>query len=403
MTNIGRHRLRNALSPKPLNSAIRLRYFAAAPEPAAAYCLTQVTCSRSAISAMLGLDTDCPSRDEGDPAMADTVLYEVSDGLATITLNRPDAMNALNTEAKVALRDALRRRPPPTPPYGPCCSPRPGAPSASARTSRSTSALLAADREARHRRHHDHRARSTTTRSCAAHHRDAEAGRGRGQRRRRGRGRGFALAADYRVVADTASFNTSFAGVALTADSGRLLDAAPADRPRAAPPTCCSSRARSRAQEALRAGHREQGGPRRRAGRRGRGGGPRAGRGPDGRVRGDQGVPGLRRRRTRSPRPWRRRTSSRRGRARRRTTRSRSQAFVEEGEAEVPAAAEPARLDAGATGSPAGRSRGGRGAAVGQVVVDQAAGLHQGVGRGGADEAEAALLEVLGQRRGLRR
>ena len=31
---------------------------------------------------------------------------------------------------------------------------------------------------------------------------------------------GFALAADYRVVADTAAFNTSFAGVALTADSG---------------------------------------------------------------------------------------------------------------------------------------------------------------------------------------
>src|SRR5919106_984491 len=30
----------------------------------------------------------------------------------------------------------------------------------------------------------------------------------------------LALAADYRVVADTAAFNTSFAGVALTADSG---------------------------------------------------------------------------------------------------------------------------------------------------------------------------------------
>ena len=35
-----------------------------------------------------------------------------------------------------------------------------------------------------------------------------------------GAGFGFALAADFRVVADTASFNTSFAGVALTADSG---------------------------------------------------------------------------------------------------------------------------------------------------------------------------------------
>lgn len=38
--------------------------------------------------------------------MADTVLYEVSDGLATITLNRPEAMNAMNAATKVALRDA---------------------------------------------------------------------------------------------------------------------------------------------------------------------------------------------------------------------------------------------------------------------------------------------------------
>jgi 2-(1,2-epoxy-1,2-dihydrophenyl)acetyl-CoA isomerase len=35
-----------------------------------------------------------------------------------------------------------------------------------------------------------------------------------------GAGLGFALCADYRIVAENASFNTSFAGVALTADSG---------------------------------------------------------------------------------------------------------------------------------------------------------------------------------------
>ncbi|CAM5722222.1 Enoyl-CoA hydratase OS=Streptomyces antimycoticus OX=68175 GN=SANT12839_061680 PE=3 SV=1 [Streptomyces antimycoticus] len=39
--------------------------------------------------------------------MADTVLYDLAEGLATITLNRPDAMNALNIDTKVALRDAL--------------------------------------------------------------------------------------------------------------------------------------------------------------------------------------------------------------------------------------------------------------------------------------------------------
>lgn len=38
----------------------------------------------------------------------DAVLHDIVDGLATITINRPDAMNALNTAAKVALRDALR-------------------------------------------------------------------------------------------------------------------------------------------------------------------------------------------------------------------------------------------------------------------------------------------------------
>ena len=39
--------------------------------------------------------------------MSETVNYEVTRGVATVTLNRPDAMNALNTELKTALRDTL--------------------------------------------------------------------------------------------------------------------------------------------------------------------------------------------------------------------------------------------------------------------------------------------------------
>ena len=39
--------------------------------------------------------------------MSDTVQYDLSEGVATVTLNRPEAMNALNTELKVALRDTL--------------------------------------------------------------------------------------------------------------------------------------------------------------------------------------------------------------------------------------------------------------------------------------------------------
>jgi len=40
--------------------------------------------------------------------MSDSVAYDVSEGVATITLNRPEAMNALDTPTKVALRDTVR-------------------------------------------------------------------------------------------------------------------------------------------------------------------------------------------------------------------------------------------------------------------------------------------------------
>ena len=39
--------------------------------------------------------------------MADTVLVDVSEGVATLTLNRPEGMNSLTVEAKVALNEAV--------------------------------------------------------------------------------------------------------------------------------------------------------------------------------------------------------------------------------------------------------------------------------------------------------
>ncbi|CAL9576412.1 enoyl-CoA hydratase/isomerase family protein [Streptomyces sp. NPDC057340] len=151
--------------------------------------------------------------------MADTVLYEVSDGLATITLNRPEAMNALNIETKVALRDAVRS----------------AAADDAVRAVLLTAAgerafcvgqdlkehigLLAADRETGSgqtmstvREHYNPivRALAGAEKPVVAAVNGVAAGAGLG----------FALAADYRIVADTAAFNTSFAGVALTADSG---------------------------------------------------------------------------------------------------------------------------------------------------------------------------------------
>lgn len=151
--------------------------------------------------------------------MADTVLYEVSDGLATITLNRPEAMNAMNTGTKVALRDAAQE----------------AAADEGVRAILLTAVgdrafcvgqdlkehigLLAADRQSGAgrtmstvREHYNPIVRALTgaAKPVVAGVNGVAAGAGFG----------FALAADYRVVADTAAFNTSFAGVALTADSG---------------------------------------------------------------------------------------------------------------------------------------------------------------------------------------
>lgn len=40
--------------------------------------------------------------------MSETVSYDLREGVGTVTLNRPESMNALDTEIKVALRDTLR-------------------------------------------------------------------------------------------------------------------------------------------------------------------------------------------------------------------------------------------------------------------------------------------------------
>lgn len=154
--------------------------------------------------------------------MADTVLYEVSDALAIITLNRPEAMNALDVETKVALREALRS-----------AAADPGV--------RAVLLTAAGDRAfcvGQDLKEHiellaaqdageggaDNGRLSTVdehynpiVRAIAGMAKPVVAGVNGVAA---GAGFGFALAADHRVVADTAKFTTSFAGVALTADSG---------------------------------------------------------------------------------------------------------------------------------------------------------------------------------------
>lgn len=145
--------------------------------------------------------------------MADTVLYDVTDGLATVTLNRPDAMNALDIATKVALRDVLQEA---------------GAdPAVRAVLLTATGRAFCVGQDLKE--HVELLARAESVMTTVKEHYNPIVTAITGMRKpvvagvngvAAGAGAGFAFAADYRVVADTASFNTSFAGVALTADSG---------------------------------------------------------------------------------------------------------------------------------------------------------------------------------------
>ncbi|POX40477.1 enoyl-CoA hydratase [Streptomyces sp. Ru73] len=150
--------------------------------------------------------------------MADTVLYDVTDGVATITLNRPDAMNALDTATKVALRDAAQEAAA-DPAVRAVLLTATGRAFCVGQDLKEHIGLLAETRERGEgnalstvREHYNPIVEALTgmPKPVVAAVNGVAAGAGAG----------FAMAADYRLVADTASFNTSFAGVALTADSG---------------------------------------------------------------------------------------------------------------------------------------------------------------------------------------
>lgn len=144
--------------------------------------------------------------------MAGTVLYEVGDGLATVTLNRPEALNALDTATKDALRDALQEA---------------GADQAVRAvllTGKGRAFCVGQDL----REHVDVLEAGGGMTTVADHYNPIALAIATMPKPvvagvngvAAGAGAGFAFAADYRVVADTASFNTSFAGVALSTDSG---------------------------------------------------------------------------------------------------------------------------------------------------------------------------------------
>lgn len=148
--------------------------------------------------------------------MADTVLYHVTESLATITLNRPEAMNALDVHTKEALRDALRT---------------------AAAESAVRAVLLTGSGRAfcvgQDLKEHIGILRNTTpdtpSMNTVVEHYNPITEAITEMRKpvlaavngaAAGAGFGFALAADYRLVAESASFHTSFAQVGLGADSG---------------------------------------------------------------------------------------------------------------------------------------------------------------------------------------
>jgi 2-(1,2-epoxy-1,2-dihydrophenyl)acetyl-CoA isomerase len=148
------------------------------------------------------------------PVTSDTVLYDVSDGVATVTLNRPDAMNALNTELKTALRDTLL-----------AAADDPGVRAVLLTGSGRAFCVgqdlaehaqnLAGDLSAVWATVPEHytpiaTALATMPKPVVAAVNGVAAGAGAA----------FAFACDFRIVADSAGFNMAFSAVGLSADSG---------------------------------------------------------------------------------------------------------------------------------------------------------------------------------------
>lgn len=143
-----------------------------------------------------------------------SVRYEVSDGVATVILDRPDAMNALDSATKVALREALERAALDDAIRAVVLTGE-GRAFCVGQDLREHVTGLEADAAGVWTTVRDHynpvvRALATMPKPVIAAVNGVAAGAGAS----------FAFACDFRVVADTAGFNLAFAGIGLTADSG---------------------------------------------------------------------------------------------------------------------------------------------------------------------------------------
>ena len=306
----------------------------------------------------------------GDSTGTAPVLLDVEDGVATITLNRPEAMNGLDVATKDLLRDTVHQVA--DDPAVRCVV-----------LTGSGRAFCVGQDLKEHlagpegRGGHPALGRpssSTTTRSCWPSPTMPKPVIAAVNGVAAGAGASLAFAADFRILVDSAGFNTSFAGVALSCDTGsswtlpRLVGPAKAMELLYFPRTVSAA-----------------GGPRARAGQPGRHRGrarrrpwassPHGSRaGPDGRVRLDPpgggvlrrapagGVARLRGREDGAAPAAPRTTSPRSTRSWRRRSRSSTaaEAAAEAQPRPAPVGTDRAEQLAGAPGPPSGAARGGR-------------------------------------------
>jgi 2-(1,2-epoxy-1,2-dihydrophenyl)acetyl-CoA isomerase len=147
--------------------------------------------------------------------MSDSVAYDVTAGVATITLNRPEAMNSLDTPTKVALRDAVAAA---AEDEAVRCVVLTGTGRAfcvGQDLKEHIGLLQANDLDALWSTVPDHYAPialalAEMPKPVIASVNGVAAGAGAS----------MAFACDFRIVADTAGFNFAFAGIALSCDTG---------------------------------------------------------------------------------------------------------------------------------------------------------------------------------------
>ncbi|GCE01476.1 enoyl-CoA hydratase/isomerase family protein [Embleya hyalina] len=145
---------------------------------------------------------------------AEIVRYDLADGVATVTLNRPEAMNSLDEPTKIALRDAVLRAAE-DPAVRAVLLTGSGRAFCAGQDLKAHIRQLETGPEATFATVREHynplvTALATMAKPVVAAVNGVAAGAGAA----------IAWACDFRIMADTAGFNTAFAGVALTADSG---------------------------------------------------------------------------------------------------------------------------------------------------------------------------------------